>query len=35
VAVFATAMPETADTKTERNVSEATAGSLQRPIAVD
>jgi MFS family permease len=35
VAVFATAMPETADTKTERNVSATSSASPRQPIVAD
>jgi hypothetical protein len=35
VAVFAAAMPETADTKTERNASETTSASPRQPIVAD
>jgi len=35
VAVFATAMPETADTKTERNVGETTSASPRQPTVAD
>jgi hypothetical protein len=35
LAVFATAMPETADTTAERTPREKTAGSPPQPIAAD
>jgi hypothetical protein len=35
VTVFAMAMPETSDSKTERNVRETTAGSPPQPIVAD